>query len=115
MPAPSMLFPATKEPSATIEGKTERDRDRDRDKDRDRELGLSAALLPSAPMDGVVPAEGGRGACTERLRPPPPVQPAESATSRLPDVAGAFQDVRDMLPDIPLVLGGRRSSAYDEI
>ena len=42
-------------------------------------------------------------------------QDAAPAPSRLPGVAAAFADVRDMLPEMPVALGGRPASAYEEI
>jgi hypothetical protein len=106
VPAPSTLIPAAMEPGAkdAVAGGV------------DRGMGLRPDLLPTVPQHG----HGASASAPERLGPPSPVQPSgaavESAAARtVPDVAGAIQGVRDMLPDIPQVLGGQPSSAYDEI
>ena len=112
MPAPSSLIPAA----------TEVDAAGDAADGVDHGMGLPPALLPPVPSHpGSTVEPGGKDFTTTPVRPcsPPAVQPtaavANTATSRLPDVARAIQDVRDMLPEMPHVLGGRPASAYDEI
>lgn len=94
VPGPSTLVPSTSEVGAAADSAS-------------HEMDL-----PSVP--------GGPGALEVRCQPPPPVQQptavaAGGVASRLPSVTGAIQDMREMLPEMPAVLGSRPSSAYDEI
>eukprot|EP01043_Picozoa_sp_COSAG02_P028853 COSAG02_NODE_1769_length_10996_cov_22.332385_8_plen_255_part_00 len=114
VPAPSSLIPAATEADAESAAAS--------DHGVDHGMGLPPALLPPVPAHPGSPDKPwGKDVTTTpvRLSPPPAVQPtaavADNTTSRLPDVAGAIQDVRDMLPEMPQVLGGRPASAYDEI